>query len=105
MILRTYRVRVRPGKQDVYEKLETEEGVAMVRSMAGCVAAGFGRVSEEAEPTYVFFSFWTSRESLDAARATGTWKGVAEKLEGLALTEGHDVAEHIEAVTVEGLGS
>lgn len=100
-ILRTYRVRVRPDKLREYEAFERDEGVPMVAAMPGCVRAGFGRVTESAEPTFVFFSVWKSRDDLERARATPTWKRVAGKLETLGLTLGGDASEHWEIVALQ----
>jgi quinol monooxygenase YgiN len=100
-ILRSYRVRVRPEKVREYEAFERDEGVPMVVSMPGCVRAGFGRVAEAEEPTYVFFSVWKTKDDLERARATGTWKRVAGKLETLGLTLGGDASEHWEIVALQ----
>lgn len=99
-VLRTYRVRVRPDKVKAYEDFERTEGVPMVIAQPGCIRAGFGRVEEAGEPTYVFFSLWRSRDDMERARATPEWKRVAGKLEPLGLTLGGEVVEHWSVVTV-----
>lgn len=93
-VLRSYRAHVLPTKVEEYEAFERNEGVPMVASMPGCIRAGFARVRESKEPTYVFFSLWTSQHDLERARSTQKWKDTAGKLETLALTQGGDVAEH-----------
>jgi quinol monooxygenase YgiN len=100
-LLRTYRVHVRPDRVREYEAFERDEGVPMVASMPGCVRAGFGRVAEAKEPTFVFFSVWKTRDDLERARATPTWKRVVGKLEALGLTQGADISEHWEILALQ----
>jgi len=102
MILRSYRVRVDPAKLGLYEEFERGEGLAMVRAMDGCIACGFGPIQEQKEPTYVFFSIWKTKDALEMARATPTWKRVTGKVEklGLALDES---AEHVDIKASSGL--
>jgi quinol monooxygenase YgiN len=102
-ILRTYRVHVHPRKVGAHEEFERNEGVPMVRSMEGCIACGFGRVQEAREPTYVFFSLWRSKEDLELARASPTWKAAVAKLEGMGVTIGSDISEHVEVRSMAGI--
>ena len=101
-VLRTYRVHVDPRRIGDYETFERAEGVPMVMSMEGCIAAGFGRVAGKST-TYVFFSLWRSGDALQTARATPTWKNVEAKLAKLGLTDAGDVSEEIDLSVLSGI--
>jgi quinol monooxygenase YgiN len=101
-VLRTYRVHVDPRRVGDYESFERSEGVPMVRSMDGCIAAGFGKV-QGSNNTYLFFSLWRSGDDLQTARATPTWKQVEGKLAKLGVTDAGDVAEDIHLSALSGI--
>jgi quinol monooxygenase YgiN len=96
VILRTFRTKANPATVAAYEKFEETEGIPMVRSMKGCVAAGFGRVPDAKDATHLFFSVWTDAASIDAARATPTWKKTVAKLDASKFTLGDATVEQIE---------
>jgi len=104
MILRVYRIPVEPAKVAEYEEFERGEGLRMVRSMDGCLGCGFGPVKEE-KGTYVFFSLWRDQDSLEAARATPTWKRVTGKVDQQGLSRGGDAAQHVDVKASWGFGA
>ena len=96
MILRTFRTKANPATVSAYEKFEETEGIPMVRGMKGCVAAGFGRVGDAKDRSYVFFSVWENAGSIEAARATPLWKKTVAKLDASRFTIGEAVVEQVE---------
>jgi quinol monooxygenase YgiN len=96
MFVRMYRTKADPAKLSKYEEFEATKGIPMVRGMKGCVAVAFGRIIEEKEPSYVFFSVWNSKDECEAARKTPAWKKVAGELEAMKFTVGTDRAEHLD---------
>lgn len=95
LILRTFRTKADPATLSAYERFEETEGIPMVRSMPGCLAAGFGRVPNASEPTYLFFSVWQEENAMERARATPRWKAVVQKLESMGCTIGEPLVEHV----------
>lgn len=96
MILRTFRTKANPSTIPAYEKFEETEGIPMVRGMKGCVAAGFGKVPDAKQATYLFFSIWENAQTIEAARATPLWKKTVAKLEASKFTIGDAVVEQVD---------
>lgn len=101
-VLRTYRVHVDPRRIGDYESFERNEGIPMVRSMDGCIAAGFGKV-QGTSTTYLFWSLWRSADDLQTARATPTWKAAEARFEKAKLTDAGEVAEQIDLSVLSGI--
>jgi quinol monooxygenase YgiN len=66
VIVRVFRVRVHPGKEDDFERFVTETGIPTVKAQAGCshVTVGQSRWSEK--PEFVVVTHWESVEALRA---------------------------------------
>ena len=66
MIVRVFRARIHPGKEDEFERFLTDTGVPMVRTAKGCthVTAGQSRWSEQ--PEFVVVTHWESVEAVQA---------------------------------------
>lgn len=105
-VLRIYRVHLKAGKANDYERLERAVGVPTVRSMPGCIACGFGPFKEgkakDGGEEWAFFSLWRTQEELEMARATPTWKKMVDEIEGHSLASAES-AEHIQVRTLSGI--
>ena len=73
VIVRVFRARVHPGKEDEFERFVNDTGVPMVKAAKGCahVTAGKSRWSEH--PEFVVVTHWRSLDALKAfAGPTGS---------------------------------
>jgi hypothetical protein len=65
VIIRVFRARIHPGKEDEFERFVAATGVPMVEAQAGCsdVAWGWSRWSDR--PEFVVVTHWDSVHALE----------------------------------------
>ena len=87
MVVRVFRVRVHPGKEDQFERFVIETGIPMVKAEEGCthVTAGKSRWSEQ--PEFVVVTHWRSVDALKAFAGPDWQKAVIEPEEEHMLAE------------------
>jgi heme-degrading monooxygenase HmoA len=66
MIVRVFRARVHPGKEDEFERLVIETGVPMVKAAEGFTRVTAGKRRWNEQPEFVVVTHW---RSLDARPA------------------------------------
>ncbi len=69
MIIRVYRVTVRPGAEEAYERIVAEEAVPLMEKHDGLLNLQIGRPRPESPGEYVMVSTWLDQESME--RFTG----------------------------------
>ena len=52
MIIRVFRARIHPGKEDEFERFVRETGVPMVQAQAGCSHVAWGRSRWSDQPQF-----------------------------------------------------
>ena len=98
MIVRVFRARIHPGKEDEFQCFLTDTGVPMVTAADGCthVTAGESRAGER--PEFVVVTHWKSVDALKAFAGPDWQKAVIEPEEEHMLAEvSCDHYERIEA--------
>ena len=87
MIVRLFRARVHPGKEDEFERFVLGTGLPMVRAAEGCthVTAGKSRWSEQ--PEFVVVTHWNSADALQAFAGSDWQQAVIEPEEAHMLTD------------------
>ena len=87
MVVRVFRVRVHPGKEDQFERFVIETGIPMVKAQEGCthVTAGKSRWSEQ--PEFVVVTHWRSVDALKAFAVPDWQEAVIEPEEEHMLAE------------------
>ena len=73
MIIRVFRARIHPGKEDEFERFVRETGVPMTKAQAGCSHVAWGRSRWSDQPEFVVVSHWESIDQL-AAFAGQRWR-------------------------------
>jgi heme-degrading monooxygenase HmoA len=66
MIIRVFRARVRPGKQQQFELKVRELSIPLVRSQKGLIAFFSGRPMESSPDEFVMVTAWKDLEALRA---------------------------------------
>ena len=73
MIIRVFRVTVRPGAGDAYERLIGEKAVPLMEKCDGLVNLQIGRPRPETPGQYVMVSTWLDQESMERFTGPG-WR-------------------------------
>jgi heme-degrading monooxygenase HmoA len=96
VIVRVFRVRVHPGREDAFERFVTETGIPTVKAQPGCshVTAGKSRWNEQ--PEFVVVTRWNSVEALRAFAGPDWQKAVIAPEEEHMLAE--VVCDHYETL-------
>ena len=66
MIVRVFRARVHPGKEDESERFVIQTGVPMVRAAEGCTHVTAGKSRWNEQPEFVVVTHWRSVDALQA---------------------------------------
>ncbi len=87
MIVRVFRARVHPGKEDEFECFVIETGVPMVRAAEGCTHVNAGKSRWIEQPEFVVVTQWRSVDALQAFAGSDWQKAVIEPQEEHMLAE------------------
>jgi heme-degrading monooxygenase HmoA len=87
MIVRVFRARVHPGKEDEFERFVIETGVPMVRAAEGCTHVTAGKSRWNEQPEFVVVTHWRSVDALQAFAGPDWQKAVIEPQEEHMLAE------------------
>ena len=87
MIIRVFRARIHPGKEDEFERFVRETGVPMVEAQAGCSHVSWGRSRWSDQPEFVVVTHWDSIGALEAFAGPGWQQAVVEPEEEHMLAE------------------
>ena len=71
MVVRVFRVRVHPGKEDEFERFVIETGVPMVKAQAGCTHVTAGKSHWSEQPELVVVTHWRSVGRSAGVRGAG----------------------------------
>ena len=66
MIVRLFRARVHPGKEDEFERFVIDTGVPMVKAQEGCTHVTVGKSRWSEQPEFVVVTHWRSVDALQA---------------------------------------
>jgi hypothetical protein len=66
VIIRVFRARIHPGKEDEFERFVRETGVPMAEAQAGCSHVAWGRSRWGDQPEFVVVTHWDSLDELEA---------------------------------------
>jgi heme-degrading monooxygenase HmoA len=87
MIVRVFRARVHPGKEDEFEHFVVGTGVPMVTAADGCTHVTSARNRWSERPEYLVVTHWTSIEALQAFTGPGWQQAVIEPEEEHMLAQ------------------
>ena len=87
MIVRVFRARVHPGKEDDFERFVIETGVPMVRAAEGCTHVNAGKSRWNEQPEFVVVTQWRSIDALQAFAGPDWRNAVIEPQEEHLLAE------------------
>jgi heme-degrading monooxygenase HmoA len=97
MIIRVFRARIHPGREDEFERFVQATGVPMVEGHAGCSHVAWGRNRWSDRPEFVVVTHWASVEALEAFAGPRWREPVVEPGEEHMLAEVS--CDHYETVT------
>jgi antibiotic biosynthesis monooxygenase (ABM) superfamily enzyme len=97
MIIRVFRARIHPGREDEFERFVQETGVPMVEGHAGCSHVAWGRNHWGDRPEFMVVTHWDSVEALEAFAGPRWREAVVEPGEEHMLAEVS--CDHYETVT------
>ena len=66
VVVRIFRARVHPGKEDEFERFVIETGVPMVKAQEGCTHVTVGKSRWSEQPEFVVVAHWRSVDALQA---------------------------------------
>jgi quinol monooxygenase YgiN len=87
VIVRVFRARIRPGKEDEFERFVIETGVPMTRAQEGCSHTTFGKSRWSEQPEFVVVTHWDSVDALKAFAGPNWQQAVIEPEEEHMLAE------------------
>ena len=87
MIVRVFRARVHPGKEDEFERFVLEKGVPMVKAQEGCTDLTIGRSRWTEQPEFVVVTHWRSVDALQAFAGPDWQRAVIEPEEEHMLAQ------------------
>jgi quinol monooxygenase YgiN len=58
VVVRVFRVRVHPGKEDEFERFVMETGIPMVNAQEGCTHVTVGKSRWSEQPEFVVVTHW-----------------------------------------------
>lgn len=86
MLIRVFRPRIRPGREDDFQQYVTNKGLPLVKGQPGCLDAYAGRNRFGDPAAFTIVSLWDSVESL-AKFAGVEWQKPHMTEEGAAMIE------------------
>jgi quinol monooxygenase YgiN len=87
VIIRVFRARIHPGKEDEFERFVRETGVPMVEAQAGCSHVTWGRSRWSDQPEFVVVTHWDSVAALEVFAGPRWQEAVIEPDEEHMLAE------------------
>jgi quinol monooxygenase YgiN len=96
VIIRVFRARTQPGKEDEFERFVLETGAPMAAAQAGCSHVAWGRSRWTDPPEFVVVTHWDSIAALEAF-AGPSWQEAVVEPEEEDLLAGVS-CDHYEAV-------
>jgi quinol monooxygenase YgiN len=87
VIIRVFRARIHPGKEDKFERFVRDTGVPMVAAQAGCSQVIWGRSRWRDQPEFVVVTHWDSVAALEAFAGPYWQEAVIEPDEEHLLAE------------------
>ena len=81
LIVRVFRARVHPGKEDEFERFVIDTGVPMVKAAEGCTHVTAGKSRWNEQPEFVVVTHWRSVDALQAFAGPDWQKAVIEPQE------------------------
>ena len=96
MIIRVFRVTVRPGAEEAYERLIAEKAVPLMEKHDGLLNLQIGRPRPESPGEYVMVSTWLDQESMERFTGPGWREPVV--LPGEADLVGSAAVSHYESI-------
>jgi quinol monooxygenase YgiN len=87
VIIRVFRARIHPGKEDEFERFVRETGVPMVQAQAGCSHVAWGRSHWSDQPEFAVVTHWDSVQALEAFAGPRWQEAVIEPEEEHMLAE------------------
>jgi heme-degrading monooxygenase HmoA len=87
VVVRVFRVRVQPGKEDEFERFVIETGIPMVKAQEGCTHVTAGKSRWSGQPEFVVVTHWRSVDALQAFAGPDWQKAVIEPEEEDMLAE------------------
>jgi quinol monooxygenase YgiN len=85
VIIRVFRARIHPGREDEFERFVQETGVPMVEAQAGCSHVAWGRSRWSDQPEFVVVTHWDSVDALETFAGPRWQEAVIEPEEELML--------------------
>jgi quinol monooxygenase YgiN len=99
VIIRVFRARIHPGKEDEFERFVRDTGVPMVAAQAGCSQVTWGRSRWSDQPEFVVVTHWDSVAALEAFTGPRWQEAVIEPDEEHLLAE--VFCDHYETVETD----
>ena len=87
MIIRVFRARIHPGKEDEFERFVRDTGVPRVKAQAGCSQVTWGRSRWSDQPEFVVVTHWDSVAALEAFAGPRWQEAVIEPSQGCVLAD------------------
>jgi quinol monooxygenase YgiN len=87
VIIRVFRARIHPGKEDEFERFVRETGVSMLQAQAGCSHVAWGRSRWSDQPEFAVVTHWDSVQALEAFAGPRWREAVIEPEEEHMLAE------------------
>jgi heme-degrading monooxygenase HmoA len=87
VVVRVFRARVHPGKEDEFERFVIETGVPMVKAQEGCTHVTVGKSRWSKQPEFVVVTHWRSVDALQAFAGPDWQKAVIEPEEEHMLAQ------------------
>ena len=102
MIIRVFRARIHPRKEDEFERFVRETGVPMVEAQPGCTQVTWGRNHWSSQPEFAVLTHWDSLAALEAFAGPRWQEAVIEPDEAHMLAELS--CHHYETVAADRAG-
>jgi heme-degrading monooxygenase HmoA len=96
MVVRVFRARIRPGKEDEFERFVMGKGVPLVTAQAGCSHVTVGKSRWSDQPEFIVLTHWDSIDALESFAGEDWRQAVVEPEEEHMLTE--VLCDHYEAM-------
>jgi heme-degrading monooxygenase HmoA len=96
VVVRVFRVRVHPGKEDEFEHFVIDTGIPMVNAQDGCTHVTAGKSHWSDQPEFVVVTHWSSVDDLRAFAGPDWQQAVIETEERHMLAQ--VFCDHYEAI-------
>jgi heme-degrading monooxygenase HmoA len=99
VIVRVFRARVHPGKEEEFERFVIGTGAPMVEAAEGCTEVTAGRSHWTQQPEFVVVTHWKSVDALQAFAGPDWQKAVIEPEEEHMLAQ--VFCDHYETIATD----